>query len=467
MKKLYFFISFVWCISGLAQEIEIELFASGISSPVNIKNAGDSRLFVLEQSGVIKIINDSGTVNAQPFLDINENVSDAQDERGLLGLDFHPDYASNGYFYVNYVNNIDETIISRFSRSNGNNDIADENSELVLMTIPQPYENHNGGELVFGEDGFLYIALGDGGDGGDPQDRAQTLTTFLGKILRIDVDVNENGNNYGIPAGNPFVGNPDALDEIWAYGLRNPWKFSFDTTANDIWIADVGQENIEEINKVAVSESGVNYGWRCYEGNAAYNLDECPDLSTLTFPVSQYSHSNSGAPKCSITGGYRYRGTAQPNLVGIYFFADYCSGEIGMLKENAGSWTMTFSQAFTGNNWTTLGEDNSGELYIGDINSGNIYKIMDTTLSMENIDLTKLKIYPNPVNDELTIDFGAPSNKISEIFVYNIQGQQMKSLITFESNLSRISTKNLSSGLYVLEIHTDNGQKTIQKFIKN
>src|SRR5690606_3508882 len=225
------------------------------------------------------------------------------------------------------------TVISRFSRSATDPDLGDSTSELQLLTYTQPFQNHNGGGMAFGPNGYLYISSGDGGSGGDPGDRAQSLTTLLGKILRIDVDNTSNGNNYAIPSDNPFVGSPTAMPEIWAYGLRNPWKFSFDRSTGDLWIADVGQNEFEEINMVVSTAAGKNYGWRCYEGNAEYNQSgNCPPDNTLTFPIAEYSHNNDGLSKCSITGGFRYRGMAQPNLVGLYFFADYCSNEIGILQ---------------------------------------------------------------------------------------------------------------------------------------
>lgn len=464
---MVFFIGLLFNLCGFAQEIELELFATGLTSPVNIQNAGDSRLFILERSGLIKILNKGGALNKEPFLNISNRVNNGEDERGLLGLAFHQKYASNGYFYVNYVNNDQETIISRFSKHNSNDQLADQDSEVILMTIPQPYPSHNGGNLVFGNDGKLFIALGDGGGAGDPENRAQDLTTYLGKILRIDVDQSQNGNNYGIPEDNPYVNNQDALAEIWASGLRNPWKFSIDKTTNEMWIADVGQENIEEINKVDATKGGLNFGWRCYEGNSPYNLNGCPESSGLTFPISEYSHNDSGDFKCSITGGFRYRGSAHPNLSGIYLFADYCSSEIGMLVENGDKWTMNFSKVLTKYNWSTFGEDITGELYIADITSGSIYKITSKALNTNENNLSQIKLYPNPVNDELIIDFGTQINRISDINIYNIQGQQIKTLISFDSKLLKVSTLNLTQGIYILEIIDSNGQKLTQKFVKD
>lgn len=222
MKNLFLFIGLLSCATMVPQDIELELFATGLSNTVNIQHAGDNRLFVLDRNGIIRIVEPEGNVKTPPFLDIRNQVSEGQDERGLLGLAFHPNYTENGYFYINYVNRNNETIISRFVVDPTNVDSADPGSEVILITIPQPYANHNGGELVFGNDGMLFIALGDGGGGGDPQNRAQNLQTFFGKLLRIDVDNPSNGKNYGIPAENPFIDDENALSEIWAYGLRNP-----------------------------------------------------------------------------------------------------------------------------------------------------------------------------------------------------------------------------------------------------
>ena len=379
------FCLFVFTYS-FSQTIDIQSFATGLDMPVNIKNAGDDRLFVVEQRGYIRIINANGSVNTTPFLDIDNlviDISGGGDERGLLGLAFHPNYNTNGYFYVNYIDNNGDTVISRFEVSTTDTNIANPNSELILLSITQPYSNHNGGDMAFGPDGYLFIASGDGGAGGDPENRAQNLSSLLGKMLRIDVDNTANGNNYAIPANNPFYNDGDAntLDEIWAYGLRNPWKFSFDSQTGDIWIADVGQGEYEEINMSPSTTAGLNYGWRCYEGNNTFNNTGCPDANTLTFPVGEYSHSNSGNFKCSITGGYRYRGSAYPNFSGLYFFADYCSDEIGFLQNNGSSWSMSFSNPFNGNRWVAFGEDINGELYISGLNSGTIYRIIDTDTS--------------------------------------------------------------------------------------
>ena len=468
MKTLTSFLLGFFSSIIFAQDIELEAFASGFSSPVNIKHAGDNRLFVVEQSGYIKIVNSDGSVNATSFLDINSIVVNGGGESGLLGLAFHPNYAANGYFYVNYINNSGDTVISRFTRNASNPELADTTSELILLTIDQPFGNHNGGDMAFGPDGYLYIATGDGGSGGDPGDRAQNINLLLGKLLRIDVDNTSNGNNYAIPAGNPFVGNTNAMEEIWAVGLRNPWKFSFDKQTNELWIADVGQENFEEINMVGPNESGINYGWRCYEGNTAYNLTgNCPDQSLLTFPVAVYSHTGNGAFKCSITGGYRYRGITEPNLTGLYFFADYCSNEIGILSQSGSSWTMTFTAPFNGNNWSAFGEDVNGELYICGLNSGTVYRIKESNLGVEDNDLFGVKIYPNPTNNEFVIDTRDSLILLKEINIFNIHGQLITSISTFENQLTTISTKTLTKGIYLIEVINTEGNKKTKKLIKS
>lgn len=471
MKKqntLCIFLISIFSITSFSQEIDIELFASGFDSPVSLKNAGDDRLFVVEQDGVIKIINSDGSVNGVPFMDIDDRVINTGNERGLLGLAFHPQYISNGFFYVNYINNDGDTVVSRFITNPPDGNVADPNTETILLTINQPFSNHNGGDMAFGNDGYLYIATGDGGSGGDPDDNAQDLTTLLGKLLRIDINNAENGNNYAIPDDNPFVGNSTALDEIWAYGLRNPWRFSFDSLTDDLWIGDVGQGAIEEINFTESSSTGgENYGWRCYEGNSTYNTTGCPDMSTLDFPVAQYTHSGSGPFKCSITGGYRYRGTLFPNFIGLYFFADYCSNEIGYLTPNGSDWDLTFSSQFTGNGWTTFGEANNGELYIAGRNSGNVFHIVDPNLSVDEVAKSSFKMYPNPVDDVLVFETTTAVRAIETVTIYDLQGKVVKTIETSSSNRIEINTKNIASGLYLAEISSGTTDKEIKKLIVN
>jgi len=356
-------------INKVSEEKKMVLFASGLINPVSITNAGDNRLFVAEQVGRIVIVNADGQLKTQPFLDIRDRVTYGG-ERGLLGMTFHPDYKSNGYFYVNYVGAGDLTTISRFKVNSGNPDVADLQSELKILTIPQPYANHNGGDLHFGPDGYLYIGLGDGGSGGDPGNRAQNPKEYLGKMLRIDVN---HANPYTIPASNPFYNSATTLGEIWAIGLRNPWRFSFDRLTGDVWIADVGQNAIEEINfQKANSKGGENYGWRCYEGNEGYNISACPPSSTLNFPVYTYLHDND----CSITGGYVFRGANSSAYYGKYFFADYCSDKIWTLHKVNNNWEKEDFGHFPGNNFSTFGEGAQGQLYIAGVISGKIYLVI-------------------------------------------------------------------------------------------
>lgn len=451
-----------------SQEIELGLVASGFNDPLSIRNAGDDRLFIVEQGGLIKIINPDGSVNNTPFLDIDSKVLSGG-ERGLLGLAFHPQYASNGYFYVNYTDNNGDTVVSRYTVNPPDANTVSASTEVILLTVTQPNSNHNGGDLAFGNDGYLYIGLGDGGSSGDPGDRAQDLTTLLGKMLRIDVNSSSGGLNYAIPAGNPFPNTqePNALPEIWAYGLRNPWRFSFDRQTHDLWIGDVGQGQIEEIDMVPLNQAAVNYGWRCYEGNQVYDTSgNCPsDTSELTFPVSQYTHTTSGNFKCSITGGYRYRGTAQANLSGLYFFADYCSNEIGILENNGGTWNMTFTEPYSGNGWTGFGEDVNGEIYIAGIDSGNIYRILDASLGIEENTLLQIKMYPNPASNSFIVKSNNPQVVIESIHIYNLQGKLIKSITKNTASEIHIGTKSLATGLYLTEVISNSGSKTTHKLL--
>lgn len=428
-----------------SQTIGLQNFASGFTRPLEITNAGDDRLFVVEQGGVIKILNKNGTINTTAFLNITGQVSTGN-EQGLLGLVFHPNYASNGFFYTNHTNTSGNTVITRYSVNSTNQNLANASSGTVLLTIAQPYANHNGGTLKFGPDGYLYIGMGDGGSGGDPENRAQNINELLGKMLRIDVN---SGNPYGIPAGNPYVGIAGA-DEIWAIGLRNPWKFSFDKTLGNLWIADVGQNNIEEINIAPATQSGLNYGWRCYEGDDAYNTAGCPSQTSMKFPLKTINHST-GA--CSVTGGYVYNGTAYPNFKGLYFFTDYCNPQIGMMTSNG---TLTYSQAFDGNNFSTFGEDKNGELYVADITNGNIFKIIDTSLAVDTFDKTQFAVYPNPANSEIIIQ-KSNKNYPTEVTLYDMEGKMLLKKKTENKELNILKMDNFSKGFYIVTVKNEQG----------
>tara|TARA_B000000609_G_scaffold68937_1_gene51708 strand:- start:1448 stop:2788 length:1341 start_codon:yes stop_codon:yes gene_type:complete len=446
MKKLinYLALIFICYNSSFSQSVLLESFGPSFNSPVEIKNAGDERLFVVEKSGKIKILNQNGSVNSTPFLDIEDRVSTNANERGLLGLAFHPNYPENPFFFVNYTNNSGATTISKFSVS-ANQDIAND-SETILLEINQPYANHNGGCINFGPDGNLYIGMGDGGSGGDPQNYSQNTESLLGKMLRINV----NSGAYSIPENNPYG------DEIWSVGLRNPWKFSFDSLNGDLWIADVGQNEYEEINMVQNNPANINYGWRCYEGNEPYNLSGCPDEG-LTFPVSTYSHYSSGDFKCSITGGYVYRGNQISGLNGVYFFADYCSGEIGLLSKNENDeWDMSLAFPNINGSWVSFGEDINGELYIASINGG-IYKIIDAALSNNEIDSNTLNYFPNPFQDYIQINSDRPIN----IELYDLSGRKLREFKNYNQEILDLGF--LNKGTYIIKVDG----YLVKKLIKN
>ena len=359
-------------------EVALELVADGFFRPLAVRHAGDGsgRLFVVEQDGRIVVVN-NGTANGEPFLDIVSQVESGSSEQGLLGFAFHPDYEENGFFYVNYTHDPagsgpDVTRVSRFRVAAGDPDLADPGSEAILLQFDQDFSNHNGGDLQFGPDGYLYIATGDGGSGRDPNARAQDLGSLLGKLLRIDVD---GGTPYAVPADNPFVDLHSARPEIWAYGLRNPWRFSFDRTTGDLFIGDVGQNEIEEIDFQPVSSvGGENYGWSCMEGDDSVNFNPC-DGSPLTAPILVYNHQLG----CSVTGGYRYRG-AITAMDGLYIFGDFCSGKIWFAAESGGEWSAE-EWADTGVSISSFGEDEEGELYVTDLSRGELYRFVGPTAS--------------------------------------------------------------------------------------
>jgi uncharacterized repeat protein (TIGR01451 family) len=354
------------------------LYVAGFSHPLQITHAGDGsqRLFVVEQNGHIRIIKNQALIE-KIFLDISSRVS-CCGERGLLGLAFPPNYANKGYFYVNYTNSGGDTVVARYYVTT-DPDVADPNSEEILLTIVQPFANHNGGHLAFGPDGYLYIGTGDGGSGGDPYNNGQSLNTLLGKILRIDV---ESGTTpYAIPATNPFASSAANRREIWAFGLRNPWKFSFDRQTGDLYIGDVGQTAYEEIDfQSASSPGGENYGWKIMEGTHCYNSNSC-NQSGLTLPVAEYNHGEG----CSVTGGIVYRGQRFPRLNGTYLYGDYCTGRIWgltlLLKSQQNVQLFDASYPIS-----TFGEDEAGEIYLTDYEAGAIYQITDAS-SSSNVDL--------------------------------------------------------------------------------
>lgn len=367
--------------AAAALQLNLAPVAGGFNNPIGIVNAGDLRLFVLEKKGVIKIINTSGQVEPQPFLDITGRVYSSSPETGLLGLAFHPSYFANGYFYLNYTNQVTDTLRTRISRFSVTADpnVADPNSEEIILTVDQQVKNHNAGHLMFGRDGLLYIPLGDGGGFGGAM--AQDPTNLLGAIVRIDVDGSSGGppdcsgigsGDYTVPGDNPLIDGPGGdCDEIWATGFRNPWRSSFDRLTGDLYIGDVGQGSWEEIDyQPAGSPGGQNYGWPCYEGVAEFNTTGCGPIESYTFPIFAYSHADG----CSVIGGYVYRGSVYEGMVGRYFLTDFCSGNFWDLVHNPNdSWTATkhtnIKKLWS---YTAIGEACDGELYVTDMTAGTV-----------------------------------------------------------------------------------------------
>jgi glucose/arabinose dehydrogenase len=351
---------------SLPAALAVEIVASGLSSPLYlISPPNDPRLFIVQKSGRVRIV-ENGQLLATPFLNLSGQVSTGT-EQGLLSMAFHPNYASNGFFYVNYTDDLGDTQVVRYRVSTDPNR-ADASTATPILTLDQPFANHNGGHQMFGPDGKLWIGTGDGGSAGDPRRNGQNLNALLGKMLRIDVDA---ATPYAVPPDNPFVGQAGARGEVWALGLRNPWRFAFDRVDGVLYIADVGQNRWEEINAVPLAAAGLNYGWNIMEGAHCYGTATCNETG-LTLPVVEYSH----AEGCSVTGGLVYRGQRIPGIVGHYFYSDYCRGWLRSFRYQAG-------QVSDQREWNvgslgqvqSFGEDSGGELYILSAN-GNVYRIV-------------------------------------------------------------------------------------------
>ncbi|MEJ5351773.1 MAG: PQQ-dependent sugar dehydrogenase [Melioribacteraceae bacterium] len=467
MKKLFALslILILGCNSSPAQLKILPAFPNiTIEQPVDIQNANDgtNRLFIVSQPGKIYVIeNDSNVTSAKVFLDISEKVLFGG-EQGLLGLAFHPDYKNNGYFFVDYTtSNPRRTIISRFSVSKDNPNRADKNSELILLEVEQPYSNHNGGQLTFGPDSFLYISFGDGGSAGDPQNYAQNLKSHLGKILRIDVNKVENNKNYSIPNDNPFKGNTNGLkEEIYAWGLRNVWRFSFDKLTGKLWAADVGQNLWEEID---IIEKGKNYGWRIMEGFHCYNPSRNCDTTNLTMPIWEYGHNQDGG--YSITGGFVYRGNNAEEIYGKYVYGDFVTGNIWALEYDGKNSTnkLLFK---TNHSISTFGVDEKDELYFADYAVGRIYKIKGTVKTK----VGKLNLpdkyelhqnYPNPFNPVTIISYNLPYKSFVTLKIYDALGKEIATLVnehklpgSYEINFDG---SKISSGVYFYQLITSLG----------
>ncbi len=352
-------------------EVALAKVVDGLDRPVAIANAGDGsgRLFILEKEGLVRVVK-GGALLAEPFLDVRDLVTDSGNEQGLLGIAFHPAYAENGRFFIAFTAaGSNANSLAEFRAANPDSDRADRDSGRVLLAIPDTRSNHNGGMVAFGPDGYLYFSTGDGGGAGDPDRAGQDLLTLQGKILRLDVD---GESPFSVPAGNPFVVWSDARGEIWAYGLRNPWRFSFDRETGDLWIGDVGQNEYEEVNfQSAASKGGENYGWSVMEGTHCFRPANGCDTSGKVLPVYEYSHDE-GA--CSVTGGYRYRGTAVPELRGLYVFTDYCQRDLLALVPDGAGWrALTIGR--TPGRVTAFGEDEAGEVYLVSDSDGALYRV--------------------------------------------------------------------------------------------
>jgi len=439
--------------------------------PVDLQHAGDGseRLFVVEQEGRILVFdNDPAVSGTKLFLDIRPRIDTRGNEEGLLGLAFHPEYASNGYFYVNYTaTNPDRTVISRFEVSENDPDAADAGSETVLLEFAQPYSNHNGGQVAFGPDGYLYIATGDGGSGGDPQNNAQNRSNLLGKILRIDVDNPEAGKEYGIPGDNPFAGNTEGYaEEIYAWGLRNPWRFSFDTETGRLWTGDVGQNRFEEVD---IIENGKNYGWRIMEGFSCFNPSSGCDQTGLTLPVIEYGRDQ-GA---SITGGYVYRGSSVPELQGKYIYADFVTGRIWGLTYNGPGDVDNELLLSSNQNIASFGTDADNELYICTF-GGSIFRFEPTVTSVGDAsgtlpdEMTLSPAFPSPAMrgsvSSVSVRFGVPSQQQIRLVLYDTLGQEVRTvaegLFRAGTHRASIEISDLRPGIYYYALQSGTQRQT-------
>jgi glucose/arabinose dehydrogenase len=469
--KLHLTILLLFSIGILnAQTIKLTPFATGFTKPLDISNTGnkgDTRLFITEKDGKIKIVQEDGTKFETPFLDIDSKVNSAANERGLLGLCFDPNYSNNGFFYVHYNNSGGHSTISRYKVSENNADVADPNSEKIIIVVNQPFNNHNAGDIEFGPDGYLYIGMGDGGNGGDPGNRSQNPKTLLGKMLRLDV--NTETSPYIIPADNPYVNSTDTLPEIWAMGLRNPWRFSIDTVENNIWIADVGQDQWEEVNVESISKGAINYGWRCYEGNTKFNFSECNENTKYNAPVAVYL--NAFDIGCSITGGYVYRGNKYPSLYGKYLYTDFCTGVFRVIYwDNALAAYVNKDVADLDNQeFATFGLDINGEMYVAGLANGIVYRIESEPTSsaneFESIDQITFTISPNPAQNYIEVKFKNEVFKNSEWMLYSISDIPYATKVLNQNDKSvSIDIASLPVGVYILK---SNKHAFTQKFIKH
>lgn len=483
MPRILYSLSFTLLISAFLTSnaqplIGYQAVITGLSNPVDLVNAGDGsgKLYIVQQNGIIYSWN--GT-SVSSYLNVSSLItSPAGNEQGLLSMAFHPAYASNGYFFIYYTNTSGAVTIARYKRDAVNPNIADPSTATVLLTIPKPgtpyYTNHNGGKLNFGTDGMLYLGTGDGGSGGDPFNNAQDLTSLRGKMLRIDVNgFATSAPYYAIPAGNPFIGAGGGIrEEIWAYGLRNPWRWSFDRLTADMWIGDVGQNAWEEVDfRAAASTAGVNYGWRCYEGTQSYNLSGC--LGIYTNPIFEYGHNNSTGG-FSITGGYVYRGPEFPVLTGTYITADFVSGNLWQIKPNgSGGWTSVLQNGLPAS-ISSFGEGEDGTLYAVRrlATTGSVSKVIVTSIIPVNLvnftatykdGLTQLSWATAMESDlsHFSIQYSVDNIHFNQVGSVTATGNANGSIYSFNHNL------NLNGiGYYRLVIVNLDGSRTYSEIKK-
>ena len=443
--------------------------------PVDLQSPNDNsnRIFILEQEGEILVFQNLDLITvATQFLDIRDKVV-FEGERGLLGLAFHPNYETNGYFFINYTApNPLRTVIARYEVSTIDSNLADEESELIILEIDQPFSNHNGGQIAFGPDGYLYVGMGDGGSGGDPLNHGQNLETLHGSMLRIDIDNTNEDYNYTIPIDNPYLdNNTEFREEIYAHGLRNPWRFSFDNFTGDCWIADVGQNDYEEIN---ILEYAGNYGWRIMEGFHCFDPAMDCDTSGLILPIFEYDHSMGE----SITGGYVYRGTMLPSLFGQYIFGDFEYGGVYALDfSNLESIELNILGDLGSYSVTSFGIDQNNEIYICDL-GGEVYKFIDNSLSIDrnikSLSFDILQNYPNPFNPITTLNYILEKESFVNITIYDILGNLVINLVNQKQdsgskfvkwNATNNRGQPVSAGVYLYSIEVGGESRKTSKMI--
>ncbi len=478
MKKIYLLLLlFLVTANSFSQYTMSNAFPNlTFSSPVFFTHAGDgtNKNYVVERTGLIRVFqNDSNTTSATTFLDCTARINLSYLERGLLGLAFHPNYATNRFFYVYYTAaGTGNCIVARFTRNASNPLIADSNSQLILMTIPHSqYQNHNGGMLMFGQDGYLYIGVGDGGSEGDPNLNGQNTNTWLAKILRIDVNNPQGGNNYGIPPNNPFISG-GGLPEIYNVGMRNPWRFSQDPVTGQIYVGDVGQNTYEEIDTI---KNGGNYGWSIMEGFHCYNPSTGCNMTGLVLPIKEYQHVSG---QCSIAGGYVYRGSRRPELVGRYIYGDYCTGRIWKLRLQGGvlveDSVLLNTSPFGSNALSSFGVDQNNELYACKLTSpGAIYRFTSSVTGIEQtgIEAEGYRLeqnYPNPFNPATSISFTIAKANFVTLKVYDVLGKEEQTLVNGNKIAGEYKVtwdaSNFPSGVYFYKL-TVNNQSIEKKMV--